>query len=123
MKKLQMNWQRTAIGLLGAWLVASAWVLSLQLDVWVIAANVLLGLALVSSAILSVVRPQAAEDWLAASVGAVITVMPSLMGFSEDFVASANAQSVGLATLVLAMWLCVRNGEFGPWDWDDGLAR
>lgn len=124
MRKLQLkNWQRPVIGLLGAWLAVSPWALGLHVSSWVIAASVFLGLALVAGAIISVRHPQAAEDWLAASVGAILCVMPTLMGFSEDRIASANAQVVGIATLVLSLWLCVRNGEFGDWTWDDRLVR
>jgi membrane associated rhomboid family serine protease len=123
MRKLQVkHWQHPAIGLLGGWFAVSPWVLGPPVSNWVLAASVTLGLALVASAVTSLFEPDAGEDWVAATVGALIAVMPSLMGFADDFVASCNAHLVGIATLVLAGWLSSRDGELSDWGWDR-LAR
>lgn len=116
MKKLQVKyWQHLVIGALGAWFALSPWVLKLQADASVTAISVILGLALVASAVASIVKNSPVDDWICASVGLLTAVIPWLAGFASDPVGTRNAEAVGLVSLLLALWVLARKGELGTW--------
>src|SRR3954463_14781810 len=103
MNKLQVkqHWQFVVVGLLGAWFAISPWVLNLQDTRNILATGVLLGLALIASAIASLMKPRPPEKWIVAAVGLLTAVAPWLVRFASDHVATRNAEAVGLASLVL----------------------
>jgi hypothetical protein len=123
MRKLQVkHWQHLVIGLVGAWFAVSPWLLKLQADSSVAAVSVILGLALIASAIASIVKQHPAEDWVTAGVGLVAAVTPWLVGFASNAVATRTAEASGLICLLLALWALEREGEFSNWT-RDRLAR
>jgi hypothetical protein len=113
MQKLQVkNWQFPVVGLLGLWFAVSPWVLKLQTTTNLMATSIVLGLALIASAIASVIKPDGAEKWTTAAVGLVTAVSPWLVRFAADPLATHNAEAVGLISLLLAVWVLARDGAF-----------
>jgi uncharacterized membrane protein HdeD (DUF308 family) len=114
MRKLQVkHWQQPVIAGLGAWFAVSPWLLKLQADTPVAATSVILGLALIANAILSIVKQRPVDDWVSASLGLLTAVVPWLAQFASDRVATHNAEAVGLLTLLLALWALAQQGELG----------
>lgn len=123
MKKLHVkHWQYPVVALLGAWFAASPWVLQLQATRSVMGAIVVLGLALLASAVAAMIKPDTGEKWTTAAIALVTAVAPWLVRFAGDPVATRNAEAVGLISLLLALWVLVREGDFDGWT-RDLLAR
>lgn len=113
MRKLQVkHWQHPVIGLLGAWFAVSPWALRLHADPTVLVGSVVLGVALIASAVISVLKPQPGDNWMTACLGLVTAIAPWLLGFAGNTAAVRNAAATGIAVLLLTLWVLVRDGEF-----------
>lgn len=73
MRKLQVkhvkHWQDGVIGLLGAWLAASPWLLDLHRSTALLATSVTLGVILMLLAVGSMLAPRKWERWAEAALG------------------------------------------------------
>jgi hypothetical protein len=106
------HWQDAAMGLLGAWLVVSPWVLGFQGVVVAMLATMAVGTLLVASAVEAMQVPQAWEEWLDVGLGVLLMVAPALLGFESVTPALENALATGAAVTVLAVWVLVTDDEF-----------
>ena len=98
------HWQVPAIGLLGLWFAVSPWVVGPSGGDMLLAANVILGLALVAAAAAMLHPTKAALGaWLAVVVGLLTAISPWLLDYSAQTGAVSNAVAVGLASAILGL--------------------
>ena len=102
MKQLK-HWQDAANALLGAWLMFSPLALSFQSDLTAVANAVLVGIALVATALGAIFVPRAWEEWTETILGLWLAVSPWVLGFQSP-AARAAAVVTGLVILTLALW-------------------
>lgn len=116
------HWQAPVVGLLGLWLAASPWVLGLYGSDTLIAANVLLGLALVASAAAMAHPTKAGRGgWVAVVVGLAAAVSPWVLGYSDQTSAMASALATGLVSAILGFMVGMMS-DLDSW-WNDRVAH
>jgi len=114
MKQLK-HWQDAVNVLLGAWLVLSPWALAFQGDALVTSNVVLVGLALVATALGAILVPRAWEEWTEAFIGLWLMASPWVLGFYGLRQAMFGAMITGLVVIVLAMWTLLTDKDFRNW--------
>ena len=105
MSEMQMkHWQDPVNALLGAWLVLSPWVLGYQGETAAMANGVIVGLALVATALGAIFMPRAWEEWTEVVLGLWMIASPWILGFSGIQAAmwSAVSPPFGMARLGFA---------------------
>lgn len=122
MKQLK-HWQDGVNVLLGAWMVLSPWALGLQGDVLVTSNAVLVGLALVATALGAIVVPRAWEEWTECGIGLWLMASPWVLGFHGLRQAMFGAVITGLVVIVLAMWTLLTDKDFRHWLGDGPAAH
>jgi hypothetical protein len=111
MKRVK-HWQDAANALLGTWLVVSPWVLGFQNVVVAAVSTMAIGALLVASSLEAMQVPQAWEEWLDTGLGALLMVVPALLGFDSVAPALQNALVTGALVTALAIWVLVTDDEF-----------
>lgn len=121
--KSAKHWQIAVIGLLGAWLSLSPWVLGAAQDTRVVGAGLVLGLALVAAAVV-MTRPGHAScaAWSGLVVGLVTAVSPWLLGHADDMTHALNAVATGIAAAALSCMVGFQVVDPDHW-WSDRVAR
>lgn len=122
MKQLK-HWQDAVNVLLGAWLVLSPWALGFQGDALVTSNAVLVGLALVATALGAILVPRAWEEWTEAFIGLWMMASPWVLGFYGLRQAMFGAMITGLVVIVLAMWTLLTDKDFRNWLSDEPAAH
>lgn len=116
MKTRVKHWQDPVNALLGAWLLASPWVLGYQNVTVATVSTMAIGALLVASSAGAMVLPAAWEEWLDALLGAALMMAPLLLGFDAVEAALRNALVTGGVVTVLALWVLATDDEFaGSW--------
>jgi len=116
MKRLQMkHWQDPVNAVLGAWLVLSPWALGFTGETAAMSNFVVIGLALVATALGAIFVPRAWEEWTEAALGLWMAVSPWLLGFAHVQAAMASALATGLVILALALWVLVTDKDYAGW--------
>lgn len=108
MDKRWQDWVQLA---LGAWLFVSPWVLGYTKIAGAAANAYLIGAALVVFAIIALYAPKVWEEWISLVLGLWLIISPWFMGFSQANGATQNALLVGIASIVLAIWVMVEQGH------------
>lgn len=99
------RWQDWLNLLLGAWLVASPWVLNYKESLPGAARNAwIAGSAIAILAVAALSIPKSWEEVLNFILGAWVLASPWVLGFSTDNAAVLNAAIVGLSVMFLAAW-------------------
>ena len=111
MKRVK-HWQDAANAVLGAWLVVSPWVLGFQNVVVATVSTMAVGALLIASSLEAMQVPQAWEEWLDAGLGALLMMIPALLGFDGVAPALQNALVVGGLVTALAIWVLLTDDEF-----------
>ena len=111
MKRIK-HWQDPANAALGAWLVASPWVLGFQGVTVAMVTTAAIGVLLLASSLGAMSVAAAGEEWLDAGLGVLLMVAPMLLGFDAVDAALQNALIVGAVVTVLALWVLASDGEF-----------
>jgi hypothetical protein len=111
MKRIK-HWQDPVNAALGAWLVASPWVLGFQAATIAMVTTVAIGVLLVASSVGAMRLPAAWEEWLDAALGVLLMVAPALLGFDGIEAALTSALVTGAAVTVLALWVLASDDEF-----------
>ena len=120
MKRVK-HWQDAANAALGAWLVVSPWVLGFQNVVVAMVSTMAVGALLVASSLEAMQVPQAWEEWLDAALGALLMMIPALLGFDGVAPALQNALVTGGLVTALAIWVLVSDDEFAAsWERIEG---
>jgi hypothetical protein len=119
------RWQAPIVGLLGAWLAVSPWVLGPAESESVIAFHLVLGLALLAAAGAMVhAKLGAWGGWLAVGAGLLTAAAPWLLGYLGQASATnaTNAIGVGVASAVLGFWVVLMSTDPESW-WNDRVAH
>lgn len=117
------HWQVPVVGLLGLWFAASPWLLGHAQDHKVLAVNVVLGLAIVASAVVAT-RPGhvASAAWSAFILGLVAAISAWVLGHGDDMGLALNAVATGLVTATLSCMLGFSVADPDRW-WNDRIAH
>ncbi|MGE5098164.1 MAG: SPW repeat protein [Betaproteobacteria bacterium] len=98
-----LQWEDWAGVALGAWLLASPWVLGYS-DVTAAVMNALVvGTILVLEEFMEIGVHEETEEWLDLVPGAWLVISPVMLGFQASTAASANAMAVGVLTIAFAI--------------------
>lgn len=111
MKRVK-HWQDPVNALLGAWLIVSPWVLGFQNVVVAMVSTMAIGALLIASSLEAMQVPQAWEEWLDVGLGALLMVLPALLGFDSVAPALQNALVSGAVVTALAIWVLVTDDDF-----------
>jgi hypothetical protein len=111
MKRVK-HWQDPVNGLLGAWLVVSPWVLGFQNVMVAMLSTAAIGALLVASSVEAMQVPEAWEEWFDAALGALLMLLPALLGFDSVTPALRNALITGGLVTTLAIWVLITDDEF-----------
>jgi hypothetical protein len=120
MKRVK-HWQDVVNALLGAWLLASPWVLGFQGVMVATVSTMAVGALLIASSAGAMQVPQAWEEWLDVVLGVVLMLLPVLLGFDAVRPALLNALGAGGAVTTLALWVLLSDDEFvDSWERQQG---
>ena len=111
MKRIK-HWQDAANAVLGAWLVASPWLLGFHGVTVAMVTTVAIGVLLVASSVGAMQLPAAWEEWMDAALGVLLMVSPALLGFDAVSAALYNALITGGVVTVLALWVLATDDDF-----------
>src|SRR5688572_16400698 len=106
------RWQDWVNVILGAWLVASPWVLDFTDNVVSSRSAWALGAAIVVFAGIAVYVPKAWEEAVNIILGICLMVSPLVLAFTENAAATANAAVVGILVVAFGAWAMVRDTDF-----------
>jgi hypothetical protein len=117
------HWQVPVVGLLGLWFAVSPWLLGYGEDHKVLAANVVLGLAILASAVVAT-RPGrvASAAWSGFVLGLVAAISAWVLGHGDDMSLALNAVATGLVTATLSCMLGFSVADPDSW-WNDRVAH
>ena len=121
--KLLKHWQDWVNAALGLWLVSSPWVMGFQADLAVTSNAVLVGLALMATAMGAVLVPRAWEEWTEIGLGMWLMVSPWVLGYSALQAAMLVAVLTGTAVVVLALWTLFFARDYRNWLSDETAAH
>ncbi len=107
------HWQDPANAVIGAWLVVSPWVLGFQNSSPALSNSLIIGMALIATALGAIFLPRAWEEWTEVGLGAWMVVAPWLFGFSNIAAATVNAFASGFVILGLALWVLGTDKDWG----------
>lgn len=117
----KMKWQDWASFALGAWLVASPWILGFA-DQEAATANIaIVGLVLMALALAELWLPEMAEEWLNLLAGLWLAVAPLVLGYATQIAPTMNSVVTGVLAVVLAAWAMSLDKEIGRW-WHDHVT-
>ena len=114
MKPLK-HWQDWVNAALGLWLVSSSWVMGFQADLTVTSNAVLVGLALMATAMGAILVPRAWEEWTEVGIGMWLMASPWVLGFSTLNAAMLVAVGTGTVVVVLALWTLFIARDYRAW--------
>ncbi|MGA8516405.1 MAG: SPW repeat protein [Burkholderiaceae bacterium] len=108
------HWQDPLNAVLGACLVLSPWSWSLgYTDLQVATFNaVIIGAALIATALGAMLFPKAWEEWAEAVLGLWMLASPWVLGFAGHRPAMLVAVIVGAAVMLLALWTLATDKDY-----------
>jgi hypothetical protein len=96
------DWVDTA---LGAWLIASPWVLQYPNDAWSASWNCwVLGAAILVLSFEEISLPDVLEEWYDMALGALLIISPWAWDYSSHLVATLNAVITGILVVGFSTW-------------------
>ena len=106
------HWQDPVNAVLGVALVVSPWVLDFSSETIATSNAVVIGLALVATALGAMLAPKAWEEWTEAVLGLWMVISPWMLGYSHVQTAMYVAVGVGLIVVLLALWTLATDKDF-----------
>jgi SPW repeat len=108
------HWQDPVNAVLGACLVLSPWAWALRyVDHQAATFNaVIIGAALIATALGAMLFPKAWEEWTEAILGVWLVLSPWVLGFALRKEAMLAAVIVGAAVMLLALWTLVTDKDY-----------
>jgi hypothetical protein len=109
------HWQDVGSLLIGLWLIASPWVLGIDIHAAIAAVgtSVVIGIALVACAVTEFFIPESWEEYSELYLGAWLVASPWIQEYQTVAVARTNVMVCGIAVLVLAVWVLASDRQFG----------
>jgi hypothetical protein len=107
------HWQDPVNAAIGLWLVISPWVLGFQNNSPALSNALIIGMALLGTALGAIYLPQAWQEWSEAALGAWLLASPWVVGFEPIYAATANVAIAGMIVLILALWVLAVDKDFG----------
>ena len=121
--KSMKHWQVPVVGLLGLWFAVSPWVLGTAHETRLMAVSLVVGLALVASAVAMTRGGHASSGaWSGLVLGLVAAVSTWLLGHSEDMNQVLNAVATGLLAAILSCMVGLAVMDPDKW-WNDRVAQ
>ena len=111
--KQMKHWQDPVNAMIGVWLVISPWVLGFQNSSPALSNSLIIGMALLATALGAIFVPSAWEEWTEVGLGVWMALAPWMFGFSNLGLATANALVSGIVMLALAMWVLGTDKDWG----------
>ena len=111
--KHMKHWQDPANAVIGAWLVMSPWVLGFQNSSPALSNSLIIGMALLATALGAIFLPNAWEEWTEVGLGVWMMLSPWMFGFSNLGAATLNALVSGQLILGLALWVLGIDKDWG----------
>jgi hypothetical protein len=109
------HWQDPTNVILGAWMLASPWVLRYQGEMNPTWNAVILGILIAAVAVFALFRVMAWQEWANVALGLWLAVSPWILGFSALVPAMWNALIVGCVVAALALWALATDKDIGGW--------
>ena len=109
------HWQDAVNGALGAWLALSPWILGYSGNAAAMPNAVIVGIALIATALGAMLLPRAWEEWTEAALGLWLMASPWVLGFNGNADAMLTAVVTGLVVMVLALWTLSTDEEYSRW--------
>ena len=109
------HWQDPVSAVLSACLVLSPWAIGFYGDTVATANAVIIGLALVATALGAILFPRAWEEWTEAVLGLWLIASPWVLGFSTHTDARSTAVVTGVVIAVLALWTLATDKDYRAW--------
>ena len=106
------HWQDLVNAVLGVWVIVSPWVLGFEGASMAMSNAVIVGIALVATALGAVFVPRAWEEWTEAALGLWLVVSPWILGFSGHREALLSMMIAGLAVIGLAVWTLMTDKDY-----------
>jgi SPW repeat len=106
------HWQDPVNAVLGVALVLSPWVLDYSSESFAMSNAVIIGLALVATALGAMLAPKAWEEWTEAILGLWMIMSPWVLVFSHVQAAMYVAVGSGLIVVLLALWTIATDKDF-----------
>lgn len=97
-----LQWEDWAGVALGAWLIASPWVLGYSGIMAATMNALVVGTILVLEEFMEVGVHEDTEEWFDLIPGVWLVISPVMLGFQSSLVAMANAVAVGALTIIFA---------------------
>ena len=116
MKRHMKHWQDVASTLVGVWLIASPWVLGIDIHTSVAAfcCFTIIGVLLAACGICEMFIPESWEEYSEVYLGALLLISPWMLEYrSLGAVAMNNAVACGTLILVLALSVLATDDQFG----------
>jgi len=115
------HWQDAVNAALGAWLIATPWVLGFSDNGAATLGMIVLGIALIAVAAGAMILPQAWEEWTEVVLGVLAGVAPWVLGFASMEIARSWVVLTGVAVIALACWTLATDPDYkGRW-WKAGV--
>jgi hypothetical protein len=109
------RWQDWVNIILGAWMVASPWVLNFTENVVASRSAWALGVAILLFAAIAVYMPKAWEEAVNIILGICLLLSPWVLAFTELENATANAAIVGILVVAFGVWAMLSDTDFQKW--------
>ena len=115
MKRHLAHWQDIASIVVGIWLMASPWVLGVDVHTSQTAFGnfIVIGAVLLGFALSEVFIPESWEEYSELYLGCWLIASPWILGFTDVPVAKDNALACGAIVTVLAIWVLATDPEYG----------
>jgi hypothetical protein len=118
-----LRWEDLVGIAVGAWLVASPWVMGFSGSNAATVNAFVMGIILMLLELMEFEEHEPAKEWIDFAAGLWLLISPTALGFASLALASVNAIAVGLFTVLLAVWAMTPLDEkIGHW-WHDHIAR
>ncbi len=109
------HWQDVVNGILGIWLIVSAWVVGFHGETAPTANAVIVGILLLLVALGAIYAAKAWEEWSELVLGLWMIASPWVLSYQAVVDARANAVIVGLIVAILALWVLLTDRDYGAW--------
>jgi SPW repeat len=114
-KATMKHWQDPVNLVLGLWLIVSPWILGFQAERASLWSAVILGILVAATALTSLFRVRAWEEWANVVLGVCLIICPWVLRFTEYATPTWNAVFTGIIIAALALWALGTDKDIGGW--------